>query len=339
MHGNIISLEAELILLIIAVVLGVWIMLPDLMVITGLYRIRIRVLGGPSDGLLAKQRPKLRELIEQLEALGFQPLGVYRESVPLVSSVEVFSFVHPRLDCHALVYTLFGADAQACFATVFDDAYAKTTTSPVDEYDEEQLIQRAMPDRPLTELLAQHRKDVEQFADRSRFATNTIEQVVEASQAVYRNPAILRQLKRDFRIILLSKVVLHAIGIVPMLIGAWISTTVVAQEAFLLAAVGWSLFSTIVFIGIRIVLKFSDIPKWAEPNECQHEKCELPDEAITWDWGKRKHLAFGLLITLQCCLGFDMRGFLIATLITSLVMTVPVVCELVHAARLSTEQK
>jgi hypothetical protein len=65
-----------------ALIIAVWVCLPDVLFLLGLTRVRRGILGGPEAVRSGPGEVVTDEIAEQLDALGFVPAGLYWEQLP-----------------------------------------------------------------------------------------------------------------------------------------------------------------------------------------------------------------------------------------------------------------
>lgn len=125
--------------------------------------IRTRVKGGP-DGVVGRG-PAMRQMLTELEAEGFEPLGVIAEERPLARSREELVLVHREGRCFAGVRSVFD-EAWLTLLTPFQDGAVVTTADyRMPSIDEPDHLAGGLPGNGPYELLNAHRRRVQRFVD------------------------------------------------------------------------------------------------------------------------------------------------------------------------------
>lgn len=128
--------------------------------------VRLRAAGGPDD--VIARGPAMREMLGQLEALGFEPKGIVVETRPLTRPVREFVLASPEARCFATVRQVRN-EAWLSLVTHFADGAAVFTADfhwpSVDEAD---YLAGGLPGNGPAELLNAHRRRVQRFVDAGR---------------------------------------------------------------------------------------------------------------------------------------------------------------------------
>jgi hypothetical protein len=108
------------VLLVASLGLAVWLCLPELLFLLGLSRIQWGITGGPEEIPAGPWRGVPEQLLVELQALGFVPLGVCSEKLPAHKTFVSYVYAAPNGDCFCTVNHLFVNDApRASFLTTF----------------------------------------------------------------------------------------------------------------------------------------------------------------------------------------------------------------------------
>lgn len=117
-----------IILAVGGVTLAVWVCLPDLLLLLGLTGIRQGVEASREGVVPCPGNPISEDLDAEVTALGFDPAGVYWETIPAHKVFREYVYASKTSDCYALVYQLFDNDPpRVAFITGFvEQAYVLT---------------------------------------------------------------------------------------------------------------------------------------------------------------------------------------------------------------------
>jgi len=128
--------------------------------------VRPRAAGGPED--VAARSPAMRDMLGQLEELGFEPKGILIERRPLAPSTRELVLASPEARCFATVRPVKN-EAWLSLVTHFSDGAAVITADfhwpSVDEPD---YLAGGLPGNGPAELLNAHRRRVQRFVDAGR---------------------------------------------------------------------------------------------------------------------------------------------------------------------------
>lgn len=111
---------------LIAVIVFLWACVPSLLHVMGLSRHSQYSETAPRDLGANDDEPDYDDAYHQLTALGFRPLGAYRERLWFFyfhwsKSFRTRVFIHPESHCYACVYRLAREQVRVSFATCFSD--------------------------------------------------------------------------------------------------------------------------------------------------------------------------------------------------------------------------
>jgi hypothetical protein len=120
---------------------------------------RVDVVGEHSDVAPGVANGLYADYYRQLLDLGFEPLGVFRESIPGYRAGKEYAFVHPDLQCRAAIFTLCGGANVALKSDTRDGRLVKTTNTGAEENQETaDFIVRRRPTHSMQELLEVHQE-------------------------------------------------------------------------------------------------------------------------------------------------------------------------------------
>lgn len=128
--------------------------------------VRLKIAGGPDD--VVARGPAMRDMLGQLDELGFSPLGLLTSMRPLARSTRELVLASPQERCFATVRPVRN-EAWLSYVTHFDDGAAVITADfhwpSVDEAD---YLAGGLPGSGPAEVLAAHRRRVQRFVDAGR---------------------------------------------------------------------------------------------------------------------------------------------------------------------------
>jgi hypothetical protein len=194
-----------------------WLCLPDLLALLGL-AFHNGVSGGPSDVEPDGNDPSHEDFHRQLQALGFTPLGRYREGTRFGKTFQELAYASEQEGCFATVFGLAHADHHVAILTTFTDG-AAVITKNIDGVltDTQDLRAAYVPTNVLGEILADHRRHVGEFraAGRVPTADYTLPGCQAAQRAYHHNPSLQAEHRKTAAGNLLVKLVVLAILFVP----------------------------------------------------------------------------------------------------------------------------
>lgn len=161
--------------------------------------IRCQVAGGPEAVALAAARTQaMREMIQELEELGFEPLGELVEKRPLRRSRREAVLAAPGARSFALVEPV-GNEAWLHYLTAFDDgAVVITADYRWPSVEEPGYLAGGLPGAGPTEVFNTHRRRVQRLADEGRSVDEryTLTARAEACEAFYARGPGRREVRR-----------------------------------------------------------------------------------------------------------------------------------------------
>lgn len=119
---------------------------------------RVAVVGERSDVAPGVANGRYADYYRQLLDLGFEPLGVLRESIPGHRAGKEYAFVHPELQCRASIFTLCGGANVALKSDTPDGRLVKTTNTGMEDQETADFIVRRRPTHSMQELLEVHQE-------------------------------------------------------------------------------------------------------------------------------------------------------------------------------------
>ncbi|HWV37523.1 MAG TPA: hypothetical protein VN033_03495 [Vulgatibacter sp.] len=158
--------------------------------------VRLRAAGGPDD--VVARGPAMRDMLGQLEALGFERKGVVIERRPLARAARDLVLASPDARCFATVRQVRN-EAWLSLVTHFSDGAAVITADfhwpSVDEAD---YLAGGLPGNGPAELVNAHRRRVQRFVDEGRplDARFDLEALEEAGSRFYAKGPGKRELRR-----------------------------------------------------------------------------------------------------------------------------------------------
>jgi hypothetical protein len=142
----------------------------------------------------AEYPTKTRQLLADLEELGFQPLGMRSESRPFVK-VRGLDYAHPEGQCfaslHAGMSGLQSGQASYYFYTPYKDgAVVITSSAPIPPFQTGTFFHGGFPGKSPGELYALHRKKAEKMMAKGHEPFDDYDQAarIQATEAYYANP-------------------------------------------------------------------------------------------------------------------------------------------------------
>ncbi|MEK6237345.1 MAG: hypothetical protein N2C14_21755 [Planctomycetales bacterium] len=149
-----------------AIMAAIWLWVPPLLSLCGLGIMDCRAYGSPRDTEPDGNDPIYEDAFRQLQKLGFQPLGLSRETTWFANGhwrqcyPEQRNFGSPDGDCFAIVYRVEKwAPVNIGFQTVIEgDVVAFSTTSDVEAGSTPDYAWNCVDSRDLSFVLSTHRK-------------------------------------------------------------------------------------------------------------------------------------------------------------------------------------
>lgn len=180
--------------------------------------------GGPDALPRNRGDGEFDEVAAKLEALGFEPAGVYWEKMPAHRTFREYAFASKSKDCYALVYRLFLNDPlRTSFLTTFTDGAAVFTQNYVGglEADAEDLrvggaaieLDDNETDRvDLEETLDEHRLRIRRFGLKGHtpMEGHTIQDFYEAECVYSDHPVIAGSMRSNSQFMLGVKLLFFA---------------------------------------------------------------------------------------------------------------------------------
>lgn len=140
----------------VAIVVRRW---SRLLMLFGAKSFRVDVVGERSDVAAGLANGRHADYHRQLIDLGFEPLGVLRESIPGRRAGKEYVLVHPVLHCRAVIFTLSGSPNVSLKSDTADGRLVWTTNiNGKEEEDTADYIVRFRPTHSVQELLEVHRE-------------------------------------------------------------------------------------------------------------------------------------------------------------------------------------
>ena len=123
----------------------------------GLHRFTAESWGDARDVKPTDPESLFAHYYEQLTALGFQPLGLYRESVLFHVAAMEYAFTHPEFHCRASIYELCGGDPRVCIKTDFEEgSLVRVFNYGDDELVSPNLVTRRVPTHSMARMMKEH---------------------------------------------------------------------------------------------------------------------------------------------------------------------------------------
>ncbi len=171
--------------------------------------IRAKIAGGPD--AVSARGPAMRQMLGDLEELGFQPLGLIAEGRPLAATRHELVLAHPEARCFAGVRPVKN-EAWLSFVTPFSDgATVITTDYHWPSIDEGDYLAGGLPGSSPLDVLNAHRRRVQRFVDAGHPLDDrfTLEARAEAGRAFYATgPGRRDTRRREIRGMVFSSVAL-----------------------------------------------------------------------------------------------------------------------------------
>jgi hypothetical protein len=216
----------QILLAIAALAATIGLCLPGMLIASGVARYQVVTHGGPADLEPIEEDGVHARKFRQLRALGFEPLGVFEEIIPLKRPTPEHAFVRHSDKAMA---TIFGIDRGAplvMFGTVTtDDGVVKTADFSRESLVGPTLILQGAPGESLAAVLDHHVHAVDRFLAPGRTvrAMETLEDFAEYQRLGFENPT-MKRFYRDMSLVALG-----------------VKAAFLATPTFLVAhATGWS---------------------------------------------------------------------------------------------------
>jgi hypothetical protein len=149
---------------------------------------------GP-EGVAAAAPPVTRDLIAELDRLGFQALGVKVEKTPLRAKIREFAFVADDRRCYASV-AVAGLRSRLYYYTPLPTAgLVLSSNGAFPKIASTNVVQRSYPGRGAGPLLEVHYQTLSSLGQRGEVVP-TAEARLDATYAYYHTPEVRRLLRR-----------------------------------------------------------------------------------------------------------------------------------------------
>jgi hypothetical protein len=155
---------------LIAFIVLIWACVPSLMHVLGLSQHTQRSETAPKDLTPNDAEPDYDDAYQQLTALGFRPLGAFRERLWFFyfhwsKSFRTRVFIHPERHCYACAYRLARERVRVSFATCFSDDSLIWSSDSLEAYQlgDDDWIRWGFVTDDLAQLWALHQEVVDKY--------------------------------------------------------------------------------------------------------------------------------------------------------------------------------
>jgi hypothetical protein len=272
MAGELLPATLEVGLLAVGLLLAVGTLTKPFCSWVGLESYRNQSAGGPSsiDGL--SKNDQWRRRAQELDALGFCPLGIHEERIaPWPKTYREDVFVSSDGHCLATLYSLFGDDWNVSLTSVTtNQTLVQTSTDAGDDLETGDCIMRRLPARPLQELVDVHDRSTDECVARGQKLTShrTMDDVVDAQRLIFHNPTRNAEYRAATKTLFIAKAKTILCLPVPLLaIWPFCQGHALIAEMFLLGSAVWLLAISLFFIGIDLTFTFARVRPTDEPDD------------------------------------------------------------------------
>jgi len=271
MAGELLPATMDVGLLAVGVLLAVATLTKPFCSWVGLESYRNRVAGGPSsvDGL--SKNDEWRQRAQELDALGFCPLGVHEERIaPWPKTYREDVFVSADGDCLALLYSLFGDDWNVSLTSVTtDQTLVQTSTEAGDDLETSDCILRRLSARGLQELVDVHEQSTGECVARGQKLTShrAMDDVVDTQRLIFHNPTRNAEYRHAMKTLFIAKAKTILCLPVPLLaIWPFCQGHALIAEMFVVGSAVWMIAISLFFLGIDLTLRFARVRPTDEPD-------------------------------------------------------------------------
>lgn len=262
MTGQILPPTVELGLMVVGSILAALTLMKPLFSWLGLERYQNRVVGGPSSIETTTKNDQWRGYVDELDALGYRPLGVHEERLmPWRKTFLEDVYVAPDQRCFATLYSLFGEDWNVSLTSVMTDhTLVQTSTDDGDDLDTGDCILRRLSGQPLKELTTVHDESIGRCYARGLDLTQhrTMDQSAAAQWQVFHNPTRRGEYCGAMKTLFMAKATtLLCLPLPLMVMWPLFQGHALITEMFLVGAAAWVLAISLFFIGIDLTLKYA----------------------------------------------------------------------------------
>jgi hypothetical protein len=272
MQGALLPVTVEWIILALAPVLALAACFRYFLRCRGIFGYRNGIAGPKSEVTRTGLGDDFTDRYDQLTGLGFQPEGVFWETMIGAPKARAYIFVDPRRNCFAAVYRLFGKDINVTLLTSFEDgAFVETYDTPGKEFDEPNRIINRLPSQPMARLLAAHEASETRMiaGGRTLWKVHNLDAIPRAHEIVFFHPATTKQLREYGRAALSGRLSLMASCAVPLsLVAACCFMWPVVHTMLLLGAAIWVISVSTLFLLTRTLVRLLSTGEKKAVSDC-----------------------------------------------------------------------
>jgi hypothetical protein len=298
--GELLPTTIEVGLLTVGILIAVGTLAKPLCSWLGLESYRNRIVGGPSSIDVLLRNDEWRQWAQELDSLGFRPLGVHEERiVPWPKTYQEDVFVSSDRHCLASLYSLFGDDWNVSLTSVMtDQTLVQTSTDGGDDLETRDCIMRRLPERPLQELFDAHIQSTDERVARGQKLTShrTMEDAVDTQRLIFHNPTRHAEYRDAMKTLFIAKAkTIFCLPATLLVMWPFCQGHALIAEMFLVGSAVWMLAISLFFIGIDLMFSFARV----RPLETNEQDAEVESSASIGGWLIHNHwLWLGALVAL-----------------------------------------